>query len=388
EPFPNNQPPAELLDLATAPGPFQVRKLSLRVKSSPRPVDVYLPQSPNAFLEGEARDQWPAVVISHGLGNDRASYAYLSEYLATQGFAAINVEHRGSSGEQLDALVAGRTNEVVPNDEFVSRPLLISQVLNDLSEAADFTNKNLGTVDFQNVGVIGQSFGGYTALSVAGAPVNLDRLRASCPPEFSVNISLLLQCQAAELGMEETASLDFTDERIKAVVAINPITSTIFGQESLANIQVPTMVMVSSSDTVAPALPEQIEPFTWLTMRDRYLLVLEGASHFSTIGVTGAETFQLPPALLGPVPEVAQRYTQVMSAAFLQTYLNGDLRYQPVLTSAFTNRFSQPEMPLSIISELDAEQLARQLRRADADVAETEAILQALENDLQSEDAY
>ncbi|MEO1591534.1 MAG: alpha/beta hydrolase [Cyanobacteria bacterium J06632_22] len=398
EPFPGNQPPADLLDLATSSGPFQVRKLSVRVKASPQPVDVYLPQLPSVFvdggnvrfdnlrLEGDLTNGWPAVVISHGLGNDRASYAYLAEYLASQGFAAISVEHSGSSTEQLDALVAGRVDEVVPNEEFVSRPMLITQVLDELSANPNFNHKNAGVINFQNVGVIGQSFGGYTAFAVAGAPVNLARLRNSCPPSFSVNLSLLLQCQAAELGMEDSDSLDFTDERIKAVIAINPMTSTIFGQEGLANVATPTLVIASSSDTVAPALVEQIEPFTWLTVDDRYLLMLEGASHFSTIGVTGVETFQLPPELLGPVPEVAQRYTQVMSNAFLQTYLRGDRRYQPILSSAFTTRFSQPEMPLSIISELDPERLARSLRRAAVDDAETQEILQALEKEMQSEE--
>ena len=38
--------------------------------------------------------------------------------------------------------------------------------------------------------------------------------------------------------------------------------------------------MASSADTVAPALPEQIRPFTWLTTPNRYLLVLEGGNPF------------------------------------------------------------------------------------------------------------
>ena len=116
--------------------------------------------------------------------------------------------------------------------------------------------------------------------------------------------------------------------------------------------------MSSSRDTVTPSLPEQVLPFTWLTMPERYLLIMEGATHFSTIGISGNETFALPQTLLGPAPEIAQRYTQVMSLAFLNTHLKEDRRYQPILTSAFTNRFCEPEMPISIISELSPQQLA------------------------------
>ncbi|MEL6159210.1 MAG: alpha/beta fold hydrolase [Cyanobacteria bacterium J06554_11] len=363
--FPPGQSAGELLQLATRPGPFTVRRLSIRVKASTKPVDVYLPQLPALPLELGDGPVWPAVVISHGLGSDRTSYAYLAQFLAQHGFAVINVEHRGSSGEQLAALVSGRTNQVVPDQEFVDRPLLISRVLDELAELPDFQDKNIGTIDFNNVGIVGQSFGGYTALALAGAPINYGLLDAHCPPAFSVNLSLLLQCQAIELDPAERFTPSFKDPRIKAVVAINPIISRIFGRESMAQIEVPVLVMTGSRDTVAPALPEQVRPFTWLTMVDRYLLVMEGATHFSTIGLTGRETIQLPSDVLGPVSDVSQRYTQVMSMAFLNTYLRGDLRYRPILTSAFTTRFSQPEMPLSIIANLDPDQLALQLRLAE-----------------------
>ena len=341
------------------------------------PVDIYLPRT---------RNPRPIIVISHGLGSDRTSFAYLAQNLASHGFVVAVPEHPGSNAQQLQALLGGTADKVTDPMEFINRPLDVKHLLNHLEGLSKSNGAYKGRFNMEQVGVIGQSFGGYTAFAVAGAPVNLARLRDSCPPSFSVNLSLLLQCQAAELGMEDSDSLDFTDERIRAVIAINPMTSTIFGREGLANVATPTLVIASSSDTVAPALVEQIEPFTWLTVDDRYLLMLEGASHFSTIGVTGVETFQLPPELLGPVPEVAQRYTQVMSNAFLQTYLRGDRRYQPILSSAFTTRFSQPEMPLSIISELDPERLARSLRRAAVDDAETQEILQALEKEMQSEE--
>ncbi|MGB3294282.1 MAG: alpha/beta fold hydrolase [Phormidesmis sp.] len=360
EPFPSGVSAAELNRLVTRPGPFSARRISMRLKSSVKPVDIYLPQSRmEAFEEGLSGR--PAVIISHGLGSDRTSYAYLAQFLAEHGFAVIAVEHPGSSAEQLDALISGRTSQVVPDEEFVSRPLLISQVLNDL-EAKALSDKNLDGINFNNIGVIGQSFGGYTALAVAGAPLNLKSLREVCPPSFSVDISLLLQCQATTLVSPERTSIDFYDPRIQAVVAINPITSAIFGPESLAEVPVPVLMIAGSADTVAPALPEQIVPFTWLPEGDRYLLLMEGATHFSTIGVTGAETFGLPPEIIGPSPEIAQRYTQVMSLAFLSSYLNQDSRYQPVLSSAFTTRLSRPEMPLSFISSLTSEQLARQLK--------------------------
>lgn len=369
EPFPVGTSAAELNQLVSRPGPFRVRRLSTRVKASVEPVDIYLPESPafsdkSQSLPGVAKQagaRRPAVVISHGLGSDRSTYAYLAQFLAAHGFAVINVEHPGSSASQLEALISGRTNQVVPDEEFINRPLLISQVLDDLADQAPL-DKNLDSIDFNNVGVIGQSFGGYTAFAVAGAPLNLTSLRNTCPPEFSIDISLLLQCQAANIASSNQANPTFKDPRIKAVVAINPITSAVFGPESLGQVDVPVLMIAGGADTVAPALPEQIRPFTWLTKRDRYLLIMEGATHFSTIGITGNETFDLPSEIIGPAPAIAQRYAQVMSMAFMSVYLRGDSRYRPVLSSAFTTRFSRPEMPLSLITQLTPEQLETRLR--------------------------
>lgn len=367
EDLPGETSAIRLTQLVTEPGPFRVRRQPIRTKASDQPVDIYIPTlSTNFFRSTRRRDDlvWPAVVISHGLGNDRNTYAYLAQFLAEHGFAVINIEHRGSSGEQVAGLVAGIRNEVVDTDEFVDRPQMISQVLDELEQRDNLLEKDSGRIDFNNVGVIGQSLGGYTALAVAGAPLDLDQLRTDCPlTELSFNVSLLLQCQAVELSEENSfsATLSFQDPRIRAVVAINPIASKLFGPEGLSKIDIPVLMIAGSNDTIAPALPEQIRPFTGLTIADHYLLVMQGATHFSTIDITGTEPIDLPPVVVGPYSEIARDYTRAMSLAFLNTYLKGEEQYASVLTSAFTTRFSEPEIPLSLISELTPERLAEQL---------------------------
>jgi len=379
-PFPAGTSAAELSDLVSRPGPYQARKISLRVKASPKPVDLYLPRQ--SYLPSvPSAANMPAVIISHGLGSDRSTYAYLAKFLAEHGFAAIAVEHPGSSADQFDALISGRTDRVVPDIEFFNRPLLISGVLDEL-QSRSTTDKNLGEIDFNNVGIIGQSFGGYTALAVAGAPINFDLLRSTCPPDLIFNPSILLQCQALGVATPETPSVSFKDPRIQAVVAINPIDSVIMGADSLAQIDVPTLMMAGSADTIAPALPEQVVPFTWLTGVDHYLLVMEGATHFSTLGISGRETFELPPQVIGPNPAIAQRYAQKMSLAFMSVYLSGDERYRPVLSSAFTTRLSEPEIPLSFVTGLTSETIEASLRAQGSDSA-IEALEQAIARELE-----
>ncbi len=85
-------------------------------------------------------------------------------------------------------------------------------------------------------------------------------------------------------------------KRVKATIAVNPITSSIFGQTSLNQIKLPVMLVGSTEDTIAPALYEQIIPFSWLTNAHKYLALLIGGTHFSTIGNSnpGSEQVDLP----------------------------------------------------------------------------------------------
>lgn len=357
---------SEQLAIASKPGPYQTERTSIErlSKELELPIDLYLPSSPGRLFSR------PAVVISHGLGSDRTSYAYLARHLASHGFVVINVEHPGSSAAQINDLLVGNTADVVPDDEFLQRPINISKLLDTLETQSLSDPKLRNLIDFERIGVLGQSFGAYTSLALAGAPLNFADLGAQCPPEaFSLNISLLLQCQVETLAEPDIPTRDLSDPRIQAAFAINPITSVLFGADSLSQIQIPTMIVAGTIDTVAPALPEQITPFTWLTAPNRYLLLMRNGTHFSTIGMTetNSEAFDIPEDILGPTPELAQDYVKTMSLAFFEAHLDDNPDYSSVLTSNAARQLSRPSIPLSLISVLSQDQLANGLAEAEAD---------------------
>jgi predicted dienelactone hydrolase len=353
-------PEAELqtIEQATQSGPYGVERV--RIPAAAIPTEVYVPfNSQGSWLRSR-----PAVLISHGFGNDLASYRYLANHLASYGFVVIAVEHPGSSAEQFNALLTGRSAMVIPNDEFIQRPAQISNLLDDLEQRARTSPRWRGVINFQRIGIVGQSFGGYTALALAGAPIDFSTLRENCPPEaFSLNISLLLQCQASVLSESDQALFDLSDNRIQAVIAINPITSVLFGQNSLSKIQSPTLIVSSGADTVAPALAEQLLPFTWLTTPHRYLLTMPLGTHFSVIGPNenGSEAVELPPTIIGQRPDLAQTYIKAVSLSFFATYLMDQPDYQTVLTSAaiitLSQLVSQNQLPLSLVQAFTVEEL-------------------------------
>ncbi len=315
---------------------FFKQSLNLKDKKRDRlvPVDLYQPETKKA----------PLVVISHGLGSDRTTFAYLAKHLASWGFAVAVVEHPGSNSEQVKALLNGLGNKAIPPQEMIDRPLDIKFVLDELE---DLYNQEINT---KQVGVIGQSFGAYTSLALAGAKLNWDKLKKNCQIDNNKNFngSLLLQCIVLKLPEQE---YDLKDERIVGAIAINPLTSSIFGEDNLSKIKIPVMIMSGSNDTVTPALPEQIIPFTWLTNPDKYLVLMEGGTHFSTLHESSG-SIPVPADVIGPNPQIGQEYVKALSLAFFQTYIVKNSSYQEYLKANYAEFLSQPSIPLNLVTSL------------------------------------
>jgi predicted dienelactone hydrolase len=138
---------------------------------------------------------------------------------------------------------------------------------------------------------------------------------------------------------------------VKAAIAIDPIDSSIMGQASLSQINIPVMLVAGSADTIAPAFPEQIQPFTWLTTQNKYLSLINGGTHFSTIGesASGGGSIPVPEQAIGPNPALARRYVNILSLAFFQTYVADQPSYINYLQPSYIDTISQEPLPLSLV---------------------------------------
>ncbi|MCY7406499.1 MAG: alpha/beta hydrolase [Alkalinema sp. CAN_BIN05] len=310
------------------------------------PVDVYLPR---------ISSNTTAIVISHGVGSDRTTFKYLATHLASHGFAVFVPEHPGSNANQIQSLLRGLASEVAEPTEFIDRPLDVKYLLDYFSNLSR-TDSRLKSVNFQKVGVLGQSFGAYTALALAGAPLNFQSLNENCTEATlltTFNVSLSLQCRATQLFNQ---NYPLADSRIAAVISINPLTSVVFGPASLGKIKIPTMIVSSGSDTVAPSLPEQILPFTQLKMPDRYLVMMPKGSHFSTLedAASSPGSISVPEGVIGPNPAQARRYMNALSLAFFRTYLTAQgASFRSFLTSSYVKSISDPTQPISLVNDFD-----------------------------------
>ncbi|NJO67263.1 MAG: alpha/beta fold hydrolase [Leptolyngbyaceae cyanobacterium RM1_405_57] len=302
-------------------------------------IDLYRPQF---------NQPAPVLILSPGLAASRTNFAYLAQHLASHGFAVAILDHPGSDRQQLQNLQDGAVSEVVQPSELIDRPLDISAVLDELERLNQVNEAE--PFNLQQVGILGHSFGGYTALAVAGATVNLTQLRSTCESDTIdvtlANPSLLLQCAAVDLPTETIPALH--DERLRAVFVFNPIGSSLFGADGLSQIEIPVMMVGGSQDAIAPALVEQICPFTWLTTPERYLALIQGGTH---VYIAQREATALP-ILDSPDPLLARRYLKILSLAFAQTHVADRPEYQPYLTAAYGQAISQAPMRLRLVHSL------------------------------------
>jgi predicted dienelactone hydrolase len=348
---------AKQLDLRS-PGKFRWQKKSLELNDISRnrrlPIDIYLPEAAPQNQENTSSPPFPLVVISHGIGSDRYSFVYLAKHLASYGFAVVVLEHPGSNAERFQQYFAGLAEPPEPR-EFINRPLDIKFLLNELQRLDNLDPTLKGKLNFQQVGAIGQSFGGYTVLALAGAKINFSQLFRDCYPNNSLNLSLLLQCQATELTQE---NYELKDDRIKSVIAINPVDSSVFGESGISQIKLPVMLVSGSQDIVAPTVPEQIRPFTWLSNSNKYLVLIENATHFTAIEESPSDNGALPvpPALLGPDATPAYSYLNALSVAFLETHLLNRSEYRSYLQPSYAQYISKAPLNLSILQSLTTAQ--------------------------------
>lgn len=341
------------------PGPFRVARRTWHLErstSTPEGMSVQRRFEVEVYLPEDTPQPSPVVVISHGLGSSPAGFAYLGSHLASHGFVAVLPEHIGSGEQQREDLFNGLTSSNVTLTEFIERPLDVKQALDELERQA--RSELAGKLNLQKIGIIGHSFGGYTALVTAGATFNLARLFQQCPTALRFNSSIALQCLNQRLPFFDVSILN--DPRIKAAIALNPFTSLVFGPEGMGQIQVPTLLLGSSRDIITPLVLEQVHPFLWLKTPQKYLVNIELAGHAAVDGTDGDQTPEpgTPGFLLsGPDPALAREYVRALSVAFMQVYVGDRPAYQTYLNAGYARAISRPPLPLYLVNSLSPERL-------------------------------
>lgn len=325
------------------------------------PVDLYFPKQADLRLPLASRlrgapSRQPLVVISHGFGADRKFFAYLARHLASYGLTVAALEHPGSNAKRLLSVSSvNNPSELLPGTEFVTRPLDVSFVLDELAKLNQQPGLLQGKLNTQQVSAIGHSLGGYTVLALAGGEVNLAELRQFCKNATPIGQAPgdWLQCAAADLPERR---LNLRDQRVKSAIALNPLVGNLFGK-SLTQVTIPVLLLAGTEDTITPAINHQLRPFTQLRS-PKYLLTAIGGTHLSisdsanVANANNQSTFGKERQ--GEETKSLRQLVQGVSLAFIKQLTPEAKTYAPFLTSAYAQSFSTPQLPLRLNTQLPA----------------------------------
>lgn len=186
--------------------------------------------------------RFPLIVISHGAGGNAGQFGWIAEALATAGYVVALPNHPGTTSGNASAEAAVRVWE---------RPADVTAVLDEIE-----TNPAAYPyVDTTNVTALGFSAGGYTAMALAGARVNPDRLQRFCDgSDHGMSDCAFLVRFGIDLHSMDLspASQDLSDRRISRAVIIDPgIVSTIT-DESLSAIDIPIQIINLGAEGTVP----------------------------------------------------------------------------------------------------------------------------------------
>lgn len=351
---------ANLPDLQQ-PGLFRVKQSTLVVERSQQRnlyVFCYYPQDCLS-------DSIPVVIQSHGLASSPEDLAEYAQHLASYGYFVATPQHTGSDVSYAREMLAGRSPHVFAPSDFVHRPQDISALL-DALERCNLTQFE-GRLNLKAVGVLGYSFGSYTAFALGGAEIDFEKLAGACDRIQHLNTSLLLQCQALALPR---SSYSLRDSRIQAILAMEPLGSELFGSQGIGQIRIPVLLIAGSHDLVTPLVLEQARIFLWLTSSHRYLAVMQGKSHLRDVQQL-VQQLELQISLVpqprpSPTPTAPipfDSYTKALSLAFFNQHLQQGIQPTFPLSAAYAASLSRPSHNLWLISDRSSHPLHQTLQQ-------------------------
>ncbi len=274
------------------------------------PVRLYWP------AQAAAGQAVPLVLFSHGIGGSRRGYSYLGSYWASQGVAALHVQHVGSdrslwSGNPLQ--LVGRLQGAAQEDEALHR-------VQDMRFALDRLLASPYGAHIRRDAIVaaGHSYGANTTLLLAGA-------------------------QVARQGRV----LELAEPRLRAAIVISapPFYGEAAPQRILAAVRIPTLHITATEDVIripgyySPA-SDRLQVFEATGGPAKALAVFQGGSHsiFTDRSGTGG-------ALVNPQVKAA---TRELTVAFLREVLDGDahaLQSWPQRYGALLNQFQPVASP-------------------------------------------
>jgi predicted dienelactone hydrolase len=274
---------------------------------------------------------FPVIVFSHGALSSKEAFGTASEHWASHGYVVIHPNHADAGGGEGRGVGGGRLRGLRQADDRGSEGLK--------AEGPDNreTNRVSGRLMGRLEGVVGGNARIDRVKDITSILDALDQLERQVPPvkgkldRGAIAVAghsfgaFVAQCHGGVRTLVDGKLTSLADSRVKCVVPISAQgESENFGliAESWAEARTPALHITGTRDRSMPQRPggemgdvsTKVVPFERSPAGDKYLLIIEGATHVSFGGRLGM--------IRGGAD--AAGMTKTVSLAFLDAYLKRD----------------------------------------------------------------
>lgn len=224
--------------------------------------------------------RFPMLMLSHGNTGTPLALHDLATSLARKGFVVVAVLHPGDNYKDHSRL--GTVSNLY------GRPIQISEAI-----TATLGDPMLSPfVNVDQVGVIGYSAGGETALILAGAKPDFDRLRRYCQERPEDRDACTTK---GELVVDRDDLQPQSDPRIHALMLMAPL-SLMFGRHTLADVHVPVLLYSGDGDKLV-AVDKNAAALARKLPEPPDFKLLAGAGHFVFMAPCDSDQLAAMPAI-------------------------------------------------------------------------------------------
>jgi predicted dienelactone hydrolase len=257
----------------------------------------------------------PVVIFSHGGGGSREGNAVLGNHLATHGFASLHIQHSGTDDKAFRSnprSIAAAANDPRKAEDRIRDVAFVVNQLKDLS----LTDPNFKKINSDLIGISGHSLGGLTAQVIAGQKIT---------------------------GFDQTLAIP----SIKGAFVLSPSPPRAgFGDadHAFGSMLMPMFSVTGTADVPPDKsfTPEERKvPFEKTNGVDQWLLLLDGATHFTFSGNESMPRIArfLPGMDADPNLVRNHNFVKAAAVAFWQLTLNLDQEASKYLNGAGFKQF-------------------------------------------------